>query len=62
TSEDEYFPLPPSLRSMMASLQAAVELGYSASQPGLSGPLDEDRTWSATDALELLGVGSGLSD
>ncbi len=56
TDEDEYFPLPPSLRAMMAALQSAVEGAYSARQPGQPGPVDEDRSWSATEALALLGA------
>jgi 4-hydroxy-3-methylbut-2-enyl diphosphate reductase len=60
TTEDEYFPLPPSLRAFLATLQAVVEAGYSARKPGRPGPLDDDRTWTATAALELVGAGTGL--
>jgi 4-hydroxy-3-methylbut-2-enyl diphosphate reductase len=60
TTEDEYFPLPPSLRAFLTTLQAVVEAGYSARKPGRPGPLDEDRTWTATAALELIGAGTGL--
>ncbi len=56
TDEDEYFPLPPSLRAMMAALQAAVEGAYSARRPGEPGLVDQDRTWTATEALALLGA------
>ncbi len=56
TDEDEYFPLPPSLRSLMGALQAAVEGAYSARHPGRPGPVEEDRTWDATEALALLGA------
>ncbi len=56
TEEDEYFPLPPSLRAMMAALQAAVEGAYSARMPGVPGLVDDDRTWTATEALALLGA------
>jgi 4-hydroxy-3-methylbut-2-enyl diphosphate reductase len=61
TTEDEYFPLPPSLRAFLTTLQAVVEAGYSARKPGRPGPLDEDRTWTATAALELIGAGTGLN-
>jgi 4-hydroxy-3-methylbut-2-enyl diphosphate reductase len=54
TTEDEYFPPPPQLRALLAVLQGAVEGGVSARTPGLSGPLDDDRTWGATEALEAL--------
>lgn len=53
--ESEYFPPPPQLRAFLASLQAAVEAGVSARRPGRPGPLDEDRSWGATEALDLLG-------
>ncbi len=56
TDEDEYFPLPPSLRSMMAALQAAVEGSVAARRPGEPGPVDEDRSWTAAEALALLGA------
>ena len=55
TDEDEYFPLPRSLRAKMAALQAAVEAGYSARHPGRPGPIEDDRSWGATEALGLLG-------
>ncbi len=54
TAEDEYFPLPPSLRLLLGALQAAVEGGYSARRPGLPGPLEQDRSWGATEALDLI--------
>jgi 4-hydroxy-3-methylbut-2-enyl diphosphate reductase len=56
-AEEEYFPPPPQLRAMLAALQAAVEAGYGSRRPGLPGPLDEDRSWGAARALELLGAG-----
>ena len=56
TTEDEYFPLPPSLRGFLASLQAAVEGGYSSRRPGESGLLENDRSWHATEALDLIKV------
>jgi 4-hydroxy-3-methylbut-2-enyl diphosphate reductase len=57
--EDEYFPLPPSLRSFLSALQSVVEAGYGAPHAD-TGPLDNDRMWTATAALELLGAGSGV--
>ena len=56
-AEDEYFPLPPSLRTFLGALQSAVEAGYGAA-PGLGGPLDRDRELTATAALDLLETGS----
>jgi 4-hydroxy-3-methylbut-2-enyl diphosphate reductase len=56
-SEDEYFPLPPSLRAFLVALQAVVEAGYGAAPAG-EGPLASDRDWTATAALDLLGAGS----
>ncbi len=56
TEEGEYFPLPPSLRAFLSALQAAFEGGVACRTPGARGPLDEDRSWDATHALDLLGV------
>jgi hypothetical protein len=56
TEEGEYFPLPPQLRSFLKALQGAVEGGVTARFPGLPGPLDDDRSWGATEALELLRI------
>ena len=56
TEEGEYFPPPPQLRSFVQSLQAAVEGGYAARPSVEPGPLDDDRTWDATRALDLLSV------
>ena len=53
TDEDEYFPLPPRLRSFVATLQALVEGAFASRDLGASGPIDEDRDWGATEALEL---------
>jgi len=53
-AEDEYFPPPPQLRAMLLALQAAVEGGYGARHPGRPGPLDDDRSWGAAEALDLL--------
>ena len=54
TTEDEYFPLPPALRKLIHSLQSVVEAGYACRTPGLPGPVDQDREWGATEALEIL--------
>jgi 4-hydroxy-3-methylbut-2-enyl diphosphate reductase len=56
TQEDEYFPLPPSLRRFVLTLQALVEGAYACRTPGLPGPIERDREWGATEALELLDV------
>ncbi len=56
TQEDEYFPLPPSLRRFVVSLQALVEGAYACRTPGRPGPIEHDRDWGATEALELLEV------
>ena len=56
TDEDEYFPLPPRLRRFVETLQALVEGGFAASRLGEPGPIDEDRDWGATEALELIDV------
>jgi len=61
TSEDEYFPLPPSLRRMLGALQAAVEAGVSARSPGRPGPLDDDRNWGAAEALDLIEIGAATN-
>ncbi|MFQ5554965.1 MAG: 4-hydroxy-3-methylbut-2-enyl diphosphate reductase [Acidimicrobiia bacterium] len=55
-AEDEYFPLPPTLRVFVRTLQALVEGAYACRTPGHPGPMEEDRRWGATEALELLGV------
>jgi len=56
TEEDEYFPLPPQLRRFMTTLQALVEGGFACSNPGQPGMIENDRDFSATEALTLLGV------
>jgi len=53
-TEDEYFPPPPQLRAMLLAVQAAVEGGFGARRPGRAGPLDDDRSWGAAEALDLL--------
>jgi 4-hydroxy-3-methylbut-2-enyl diphosphate reductase len=56
TEEEEYFPLPPQLRSFVATLQTLVEAGVTASRPGGSSWLERDREWTATEALDLISV------
>jgi 4-hydroxy-3-methylbut-2-enyl diphosphate reductase len=53
TDEEEYFPLPPQLRSFVSTLQRLVEAGFTAREAG-AGPLERDREWTATEALELI--------
>lgn len=54
TQEEEYFPLPPQLRSFVLTLTQLVEAGVTA-RPNLSPTLlDRDREWTATEALELI--------
>ena len=55
TSESEYFPPPPRLRSLIGALQAAVEAGVAARRPGEEGPIDRDREWDAARALAIIG-------
>jgi hypothetical protein len=57
TSEDEYFPPPPHLRALLLALQSAVEGGCAARAPARPGPVEDDRSWDAARALELLEVG-----
>ncbi|MDH5615559.1 MAG: 4-hydroxy-3-methylbut-2-enyl diphosphate reductase [Acidimicrobiia bacterium] len=54
TDEEEYFPLPRQLRGFVTALQAAVEGGLTARQPGRPGFLEHDRAWTATEALQLV--------
>ncbi len=56
TDEDEYFPLPPTLRRFVKTLQTVVEAAFGVRQPGLPGPIEEDPNHSAAGALDLLGV------
>ena len=56
TSEDEYFPLPPTLRRFMAALQPLVEGGFACRTPGVPGRIEHDRDFTATEALAILGV------
>ena len=54
TDEEEYFPLPRQLRGFLTALQAAVEGGFTARHPGRPGFLENDRDWTATEALQLV--------
>jgi 4-hydroxy-3-methylbut-2-enyl diphosphate reductase len=54
TDEEEYFPLPRQLRGFLTALQAAVEGGFTARHPGRPGLLENDRQWTATEALQLV--------
>jgi len=56
TDEDEYFPLPPSLRRFVKTLQAVAEAGFAVRDRGRPGPMEDDPDYSATGALDLLGV------
>jgi 4-hydroxy-3-methylbut-2-en-1-yl diphosphate reductase len=52
TEEDEYFPLPPSLRQLLTVLGDLVTAGFGAGGPHAL--LDDDRDFSATEALAAL--------
>ena len=54
TTEAEYFPLPPQLRNFVATLSALVEAGVTARRSTEPGWLENDRDWTATEALELI--------
>ncbi len=56
TDEQEYFPLPPQLRSFVLTLQALVEAGVTASAVPEGSWLEGDRDWTATEALRLISV------
>ena len=56
TDEDEYFPLPPTLRRFVKTLQAVVEAGFAVKNQNQPGPIEQDPEYSATGALDLLGV------
>jgi 4-hydroxy-3-methylbut-2-enyl diphosphate reductase len=55
TEEEEYFPLPPQLRAFVATLQTLVEASLTARPPADPGWLERDRSWTASEALELIG-------
>ncbi len=52
TDEDEYFPLPPQLRTMLRHLVGLVEAGVGRAAG--AAPLEHDVDWTATDALGAL--------
>jgi 4-hydroxy-3-methylbut-2-enyl diphosphate reductase len=54
SAEEEYFPPPPQLRALLGALQSAVEGGFGAGPSARAGPLDDDHSWGAAQALELL--------
>ncbi len=54
TEEQEYFPLPPQLRSFVTTIQTMVEAGVTARRPGVEGWLEKDREWTAAEALQLI--------
>ncbi len=54
TEEGEYFPLPPQLRSFVTTLQHLVEAGVTAKGPSGDGYLENDRSWTASEALKLI--------
>ncbi|MEX1043031.1 MAG: 4-hydroxy-3-methylbut-2-enyl diphosphate reductase, partial [Acidimicrobiia bacterium] len=53
TDEEEYFPLPRQLRAFVSTLQSLVEASVTA-RPAGPGPLERDRDWTATEALDLV--------
>ena len=55
TTEAEYFPLPPQLRSFVKTLQTLVEAGFTA-RGNRDGLLERDREWTASEALSLIAV------
>ena len=55
TTEQEYFPLPPQLRSFVTTLQALVEAGFT-SRGNPDGLIEHDRDWNASEALSLIAV------
>ena len=54
TAEEEYFPLPRQLRSFVSVLQTMIEAALTARPPQQPGLVDQDRQWSATEALATL--------
>ena len=54
TEEGEYFPLPPQLRAFVTTLQSLVEAGVTARPSEESGWLERDRSWTASEALNLI--------
>ena len=60
TDEEEYFPLPRQLRAFVSTLQTLVEASVTA-RPAGPGPLDRDREWTATEALDLVTTSTNAS-
>lgn len=56
TDEDEYFPLPPRLRTFVKTIQSLVEGAFGAPTPGADGPIEDDHGFDASEVLALLGV------
>jgi 4-hydroxy-3-methylbut-2-enyl diphosphate reductase len=56
-SEEEYFPPPPQLRALLNVLQATIGGGFTARVAGVSTQMDNDRSWTAAGALDLLTEG-----
>jgi len=56
TEEEEYFPLPPQLRTFVTTLQLLVEAGVTAQRPGSESWIERDRQWTATEALDLINI------
>ena len=56
TTEGEYFPLPPQLRGLVSVLRELVEAAYTALPAAEPGLLDQDRSWTATEALNQIGL------
>ncbi|MDH3190720.1 MAG: 4-hydroxy-3-methylbut-2-enyl diphosphate reductase [Acidimicrobiia bacterium] len=54
TEEGEYFPLPPQLRAFVTTLQHLVEAGVTAKGSSGAGYLENDRIWTASEALKLI--------
>lgn len=54
TKEGEYFPLPPQLRGLVGVIQDLVEAGVTAQPPQEPDWMANDRTWTATEALESI--------
>lgn len=54
TEEEEYFPLPPQLRSFITTLGRLAEAAVGAPPATEPGWLDRDRSWKASDALDSI--------
>ena len=55
TDEEEYFPLPRQLRVFISVLGQVVEAGFTLPRSDWQSWTDFDRSWTATDALTLVG-------